>query len=357
MNTKSRYSILSFSEKEQWTDCLNKLPIAQRDIYFTPEYYKLYENYGDGVAKCFVFEDGINTALYPFLINSVNVLGYNLNDQYFDIQGAYGYNGVVSSSYGQDFIASFHSAFNDYTAENNIIAEFTRFHPIIENNFFSNSLSVFEDRSTVILDLRNDYELIWNSSYSSINRNMIRKAKNNNITVSISNTESDYKSFFEIYKNTMHNIGANEYYYFSGLFFNDFKTLLSNNHKLLLAKINGELICAALLMFYGNYAHYHLSGRLKEYSNTGVNNLILDEAVKIAQKENCSWFHFGGGNTNLSNDPLLKFKSNFSKDKLTFFIGKKIHNKKIYDIVIDQWTERFPEKGTKYKNFVLKYRY
>jgi hypothetical protein len=45
-------------------------------------------------AKCFVYQKGSNITLYPFLINSVNALGYNLDKEYFDIQGAYGYNGV-----------------------------------------------------------------------------------------------------------------------------------------------------------------------------------------------------------------------------------------------------------------------
>ena len=186
---------------------------------------------------------------------------------------------------------------------------------------------------------------------------MIRKALKSNICISISDFVSDYIGFFDLYKRTMQNVGAEKYYYFSEEYFKNFKKLLSHNHKLILAKIDGELICAMILMLYGKYAHYHLSGRLREFSNRGVNNLLLDEAIKIAKKSGCTLFHFGGGNTNLQNDSLLKFKSNFSKDKRTFRIGKKIHNKQVYDEVVTQWQIKYPEKVEQYKNLVLKYRY
>ena len=33
------------------------LPIDQQEIYFTPEYYELYENNGEGKAICFVYKE------------------------------------------------------------------------------------------------------------------------------------------------------------------------------------------------------------------------------------------------------------------------------------------------------------
>jgi len=42
---------------------------------------------------------------------------------------------------------------------------------------------------------------------------------------------------------------------------------------------------------------------------------------------------------------------------LPFYIGKKIHNKIIYDEVVRQWEEKYPGKILKYKNHLLKYRF
>ena len=90
------YKVFRLEDKSLWRESFSSLPLNQRDIYYTPEYYSLYEKNGDGRACCFVYEENGECVLYPFLINSVNELGYELDGEYFDIQGAYGYNGMVS---------------------------------------------------------------------------------------------------------------------------------------------------------------------------------------------------------------------------------------------------------------------
>ena len=37
------YRILTLNEKKEWSTSLEKLPVDQQDIYYTPEYYELYE--------------------------------------------------------------------------------------------------------------------------------------------------------------------------------------------------------------------------------------------------------------------------------------------------------------------------
>ena len=146
-------NVLTLSDKDKWNKYLHKLPINQQDIYFTSEYYELYERNGDGKALCFVFEQDEEIALYPFLINSVNELGYDLDAEYYDIQGAYGYNGVVTSSYKTNFREVFYQEFESYCNDNNIIAEFTRFHPLLGNYKFSETdLNIVFDRKTIFLD-------------------------------------------------------------------------------------------------------------------------------------------------------------------------------------------------------------
>ena len=124
------YKVLTTKDKLDWDNALTRLPIDQQDIYFTSDYYKLYQQNGDGEARCFVFEDGEQILLYPFLINSVNGLGFELDKEYYDIQGAYGYNGIVTSSNNEKFISDFYKCFYKYCQQTNIITEFVRFHPV-----------------------------------------------------------------------------------------------------------------------------------------------------------------------------------------------------------------------------------
>ena len=82
------YRILTLNERIEWSTCLAKLPLDRQDIYDTPDFYDLCERNGDGKALCFVFEQDGDVAMYPFLLNSVNELGYDLYNQDYDLQGA-----------------------------------------------------------------------------------------------------------------------------------------------------------------------------------------------------------------------------------------------------------------------------
>ena len=104
---EKREAILTLKDKEKWSEYLSLFDPRQMDVYFTPEYYSLYEAYGDGEAICFVYQEEQSIALYPFMKNSVNKLVYELEGEYFDIQGAYGYNGVVTNCKEQVFLNRF----------------------------------------------------------------------------------------------------------------------------------------------------------------------------------------------------------------------------------------------------------
>jgi hypothetical protein len=352
--------LLTLDDSVRWNDYLHRLPVHQQDIYFTPNYYRLYEKYGDGVAKCYVFEKDDNLALYPFLMNSINGMGFSLDKEYFDIQGAYGYNGAACSTTNEGFLKEFNEAFKSFCIENSIIAEFTRFNPITNN--INNSvpyLSIIADRETVLVDTRNSYAKIWNEDYSSQNRNMVRKAKKLGYSVEILSKPDNMhlEKFMEIYTYSMTRSNAGDYYFFNKQYFGDLFNLLQNNSYLFNVFDKGnELICSSIFLHYGKYFHYHLSGRNKVADNS-VNNFLIDNAVLFAQENGAEFFHLGGGRSSDKSDSLLKFKLNFSKSKAQFYIGKRIHNPEIYNNLIKQWETKFPEKKEQYRHFLLKYRY
>ena len=351
------YKLLSLSHKNEWNDFLKRLPIQQQDIYYTPEYYGVYEKYGDGTAQCFVFEHKGDIAIYPFLINSINQLGYDLKEEYYDIQGVYGYNGVVASTIEDGFRGLFYQVFRKFCLDNNIIAEFTRFNPLLKNYEFStNYLIILKNRQTIYIKLDDSYDLIW-KNYSSVNRNMIRKAIKNNVRVKVSNNKQDYLSFMKIYYDNMRRINADEYYFFNKEYFLNIKEHLEKNHKLIIAEYDNEIIGGMILLMSNKYAHYHLSAQTSIGRKLSANNLYLHKAINLAKEEHCDKMHFGGGATNDESDSLLKFKANFSKTRTTFYFGTMVHNKEVYDEIITQWELKFSEKREKFDNIFLKYRF
>ena len=354
----SRHQVLNSNQTKEWNSYLEIIGNGRTDIYFAPEYYRIYEDYNDGEAKCFVFEYQGETAIYPFLMNQINDLGYTLDSTYFDIQGAYGYNGIISTTEEPEFFTNFYKTFGGYCINHNIIAEFTRFHPLIGNHKYSEKhLNIIPDRFTVQLNLDKPDQDIWQSEYSSVNRNMIRKAEKIGVKIRVGSNEADYDSFQEMYKTTMSNLTADGYYYFDKKYFTNFRSLLSDRQVLLLAQLDDKIVAGALFMYDSYYAHYHLSARDNKYGNIPATNLLLHHAIRLAREKGCKKFHFGGGTTSDSGDLLLRFKKNFSKTLTSFCIGKKIHNSGMYNVVVQQWKERYPEISNQYDQLLLKYRY
>lgn len=333
------YQVLSKKQHDYWKEAFDKLPSQCRDVYFLPEYYSLYENYGDGEARCFVFESNGEIALYPFLINPITPLGYSLNREYYDIQGAYGYNGLVASTEDPDFTAEFWKEFDAYCQESDIIAEFMRFHPLLNNQrLASPEMKTFYSRHTVALDLTD--EDIWMHQISSKNRNMIRKAEKEGVTIIESD---DYEIFRKLYDGTMTNLNAEDYYFFPKSYYDEYKQTFKEDSILCLALFEGKVIAGSMFMFSKDYAHYHLSARDREYSKYAANNLILWYGIQKARERGCKWFHFGGGTTGDDNDSLLKFKKDFSKTIYEFWIGKRVYNAEVYESIVEQWKTKHPE--------------
>lgn len=347
--------ISDISFREEWNKSLGLIPASRRDIYYTPEYYELNSGNGE-MVRCFIFESGGKTGVYPFIVRPVNSLELlDLKEEYYDIEGAYGYNGVISSEDSPAFAAEFYQAFGSYCRENNIIAEFTRFHPLLGNQEFSKgTIDVLFDRQTVYLDLTQGYESIWKDSYSSKNRNMLRKAEKNGIRCEITDDGKAYELFYNLYTETMKHLNAAEFYFFKKPYFEQLFSEFKNISHVVNAIYESRVIASTVVFFYGDYAHYHLAARDGDYSSLGASNCVLDAAIRHACEKGYRKFHLGGGY--MPEDSLFKFKADFSKYRADFHIGKKVWNKDIYEKLCAAWEMKYPEKKDKFAHIFLKYR-
>nr|MCR4903436.1 GNAT family N-acetyltransferase [Butyrivibrio sp.] len=341
-------------ETVEWNELLNRFPKDRKDVYFTPEYNFLYEDYGDGLAFCFAYTEDNNIALYPFLKNSINELGYELDKEYFDIQGAYGYNGLISNTDNSGFLARFWNKFDEWCKDNNIVAEFMRFHPVMKNyELAKEHFNMIYDRHTVYLDLTQSEEDIF-AGFDKGTRQHVRKAAKTIEIRPVQYSEENVEVFNRIYRENMEHVNSIPYLFFNKEHFR--RMFQQKNIEFFIAyQGNIPIACYSGLVseeYYGNY----LRASLTEYNRTGVNTLMYWSMIKSAKAHGCHYVHFGGGTSGDPENSLLHYKMNFSKTLSDFYIGKKVHNQVIYNEIVKQWKEKHPESYAEHKVMLLGYR-
>ena len=346
--------IFTLSEADEWSKLLHAIPSKNKDVYFTPDYYSLYEAYGDGQACCFAYTDGDDIALYPFMKNSINNLGYKLDQEYYDIQGAYGYNGLITNNTEEVFLRNVWTSFDEWCQGNNIVAEFMRFHPLIKNYKWTfDHFCMFCDRHTVYLDLTQPEDIIF-AAFDKGTRQHIRKASKTIEIRPAERTEKNVEIFHQIYRENMEHVNSIPY-----LFFNKdhFRRMFQQNDIEFFIAWQGEvpIACYSGLVseeYYGNY----LRASLTEYNRTGVNTLMYWSMIQSAKAHGCHYVHFGGGTSGDPDNSLLHYKMNFSKTLSDFYIGKRIHNQSIYEEVVRQWKESNIDSYESHRQMLLGYR-
>jgi Acetyltransferase (GNAT) domain len=349
------FFVLNIKEKKEWNKCLKSLEKERQDIYYSPEYYSLYEKYGDGEANCFVFKDKSDIAIYPFLKNPIKKYGLCVKENYYDIQGAYGYNGVVSSSVNQTFIDDFYFHFNKYCSDENIIAEFTRFHPLLKNHLFSDRyIDVIKNRKVVYINLEEEFnEILANYKKSTRQEQKWGRERYKFELQVFEQDTSALNDFMYIYNQSMQRVDAINYMRFNKEYF--CSLIKDTNTALFFILYKGKRIATGIVLIHKNYLSGHLGGTLNDFLSFSPNSYLYSEMIKFGKKRGCKYFFLGGGTSEDINDSLLKYKLNFSKKSSWFFIGKRIHNKIAYTNLQKEWESSNPSNYKLYNKQILGY--
>lgn len=328
------------------------------DIYFEPNYGKLYEKMEDGNSTIFEYNSEYGTVYHMFIKRSIKIRG--MATGWYDLITPYGYGGPIIVEYSEghklDLIEEFQKSFGEYCIENNIVSEFIRFHPIIDNaKDFKDIYDVNYIRNTVgtSINLKEDP---MKDEFSKSARKSVRRAIRNGVSYRIIEEPKDVNSFKEIYYSTMDRNRASDYYYFEDEYFNACLEYFRENIIFIEVLYENKVIAAAFYFVYGDIIHAHLSGTLNEYLNLSPAYIIKYATAMWAKENGIKLIHYGGGTTNKKDDSLYIFKRKFTKGtEFKFYTGKKIWNKEKYEelcklnnIAID--TDFFPAyRGESYE--------
>ncbi len=314
------------TNRDQWDETIALF--EHLDVFYAKEYIDLYSEEQSGVPEAIYYEDRNLRIFYPFLKRKIDYA----NQEYFDtVTVGFGGPHIEGNSNG---VSHFYQLFSEYCQQNHIITETVRFHPLDKNNrFFTNHMNIDYIRLTAAVDLLPTMEEIRNS-YRRDKRTKIRKTKDLNIEIVESSCPDHFEIFQNLYYETMNRTRATSNYYYSSRYFQELlKETSLCKPRLLLAKLEDQIVSGVLLLIGKKYAHYQLGASTQEALRLGINVKLMDYMIQYAKEQGAQVLHLGPGMK--ENDSLYEYKSTLSNMvPFQYYIGKKIHNPFVYEQLI-----------------------
>ena len=137
----------------------------------------------------------------------------------------------------------------------------------------------------------------------------------------------------------MRRVRAEPYYLFSDLYY---ERLIELGPALVLFEATdpaGEAAASALFLVHGDRLHYHLSASSEVFREAAPTNLVLHAAASWGRERGLRVFHLGGGRSPAADDPLLRFKESFSRVRLPFYTGRRVHDSRMYGDLCTMWLD------------------
>lgn len=318
------------SKSKEWSQILQKSDTY--DFYHTAFYHSLDEE-GEGFMLYATNEKDF--IALPLIIRKINRTIYS------DATSVYGYCGPIASKdikrIDNKLIEFIQAEIIKYFEANNIIAAFSRLHPLINQSaLFKDFGEIVELNKTVSIDLTLPVDIQRRAYRKSLRSDINQLRKRKGYTSHIADSKEEIDEFIDIYYETMDRVEATPNYYFSREYFYEFLDNNEFSNRLILAIKDDIITAGAIFTITGNIMQYHLAGTRSKYNRDTPMKLILDEARLLGTELVLKDLHLGGGVGGQDNDSLFHFKSGYSKNFKQFSIWKKIFNQEMYDELVKE---------------------
>ena len=328
-----QWQIAPASDARTWHRALEPFPAA--DVFFLPEYHRVYETHGDGAALAFIGAEGRERLFYPFFLRPITaVAGRALPERAFDVETARGQSGPLATTSDPAFLARAWAAYSEWCRESKVVAEFTRFHMYLATHKYAHpDCMVIRHAESVVVDLDRSGDALW-ASYPSVQRNMVRKALSQGLACEEVPLAEGLPAFRKLYEATMSRVGTGARANYSDAFFEALAVHLGDRVKLWAVSRHGHVISAALFLISQRRIYYDLAGSDAEERGGAPNNLLLHTVAGWGQARGFTSLFLGDGS---GNPRLMRFKASLSHGRLTQYIGRRIQDRNTYDGLCRSW--------------------
>jgi sugar O-acyltransferase (sialic acid O-acetyltransferase NeuD family) len=326
------------ARSHEWAAYLDRVP---HDFFQTAQYHSV-ETVKSGEAWLAVYERGDRFLAWPYILQDIRQTGHSLG-KLRDINSVYGYAGPVMRGCGDDeaFLECAWAAIVEAWRSESVVSAFTRFHPVLANHRWvipRESNAEKPDWSgdsrcqgkTVVIDLSRSQEEILNS-YKRQLRQGLRRLSHIGMLTTPDPDWSYLDAFVRLYYGTMRRNKATGFYFFPNQYFRNLKDALGSHGSLIVARYGGDIIAAGLLIEYQGIVNLHLLATDDNFASFSPGKLIVHGAQLWAHERGNRFFHVGGGRGSRDDDPLFRFKAQFSSTYLPFYTGRWILDQGAYE--------------------------
>ena len=272
--------------------------------------------------------------------NSRNTDSKHIDSEYWDATSTYGYGGpLMDKSITNAEVDIVMKAVSAALFAKGCVSLFMRLHPIINKEWIPTVGKALTHGLTLMSDLSKSAEEHWGETQNRHRRGIKKALKMNVVTKIEQLTRENAVVFSNIYKETMAQVNASQYYFFDdGYFFNLLENL-QDRIVLITAYLEDEAIASSIYTICkeSGIMQFHLGGTLNAHTNLQPSKLITHVARDWGRENRYKLLHLGGGvGANL--DSLYEYKKGFSSQELVFKTYRLIINPVKYAaLVADIW--------------------
>lgn len=320
----------------EWDEYLTRVP---HDFFHTAKYHA-FSAAGNGEAWLLIYGNREKFVAWPYVLQAING-ATGPATQFRDVTSVYGYSGPVIHNCTEDktFLVNAWEAFLEVWRTQMVVSVFTRFHPILCNQAWlrwtNDSVlgNTYKEGKTVAVDLSKSEDEVW-TDYQRKLRQHIRRVEREQQFTTVHDPEWQHlDEFISMYYATLQRNHAAPFYFFSRNYFVSLKETLGQHGSLLLCTCGDTLGAALLMIEYGGIASVHLAASHDRSSSVSPNKWLFHAAQILARSRGNKFLHVGGGRGSRDDDPLFRFKAQFSSTHLPFYTGRWVLDSEVYDFL------------------------
>ena len=167
--------------------------------------------------------------------------------------------------------------------------------------------------SNYLLSLDKERKELFRTFHKSCIQRAIKKAGKEELEIFTGRNESDLKAFYRLHLMTRkkHGVPIQPYRFFRNLW----NALTPRDMlTLFLARYRNQVVSGIIVLWFKGIARYKFGASDERFMHLRANQLLMREAIQLAQRRGCLTFNFG--RANCANKGLAQYKSRWGTEKM-----------------------------------------